>query len=42
MDGNGHAVTNLGVHEHWNSSMQKLYSRNLGKSEGIDLVQLGR
>lgn len=38
-DGNGHAVTNLGVHEHWNNSTEKLYSRNLGKDEGIELVQ---
>lgn len=38
-DGNGHTVTNLGVHEHWNNSTQKLYSRNLGKSEGIELIQ---
>ncbi len=39
-DGNGHSVTNLGVHEHWNNSGQKLYSRNLGKGEGIELVQI--
>ena len=39
-DGNGHAVSNLGVHEHWNNSKQKLYSRNLGKKEGIELVQI--
>ncbi len=39
-DGNGHTVTNLGVHEHWNNSEQKLYSRNLGKEEGIELIQL--
>ena len=37
-DGNGHTITNLGVHEHWNNSTQKLYSRNLGKDEGIELV----
>ncbi len=40
-DGNGHIVTNLGVHEHWNNSEQKLYSRNLEKEEGIEIVQLG-
>ncbi len=39
-DGNGHIVTNLGVHEHWNNSEQKLYSRNLEKEEGIEIVQL--
>lgn len=40
-DGNGHTVTNLGVHEHWNNSTKKLYSRNLGKDEGIELIQIG-
>lgn len=40
-DGNGHTVTNLGVHEHWNNSTEKLYSRNLGKDEGIELIQIG-
>ncbi len=39
-DGKGHTVSNLGVHEHWNNSKQKLYSRNLGKAEGIELVQI--
>lgn len=38
-DGAGALVTNLGVHEHWNNSIQKLYGRNLGKDEGIELVQ---
>lgn len=38
-DGNGHNVENLGVHEHWNDSVEKLYSRNLGKDEGIELIQ---
>lgn len=40
MDGNGRSVSNLGVHEHWSNSEQKLYSRNLGKQEGIELVQI--
>ena len=39
-DGNGQPVGNLGVHEHWNNSIEKLYSRNLGKDEGIELIQL--
>ena len=39
-DSQGHMVTNLGVHEHWNNSTEKLYGRNLGKSEGIELIQL--
>src|SRR5574344_1371480 len=37
-DGNGKRLTNLGVHEHWNNATDKQYSRNLGKSEGIELV----
>lgn len=40
-DGNGHTVTNLGVHEHWNNSSEKLYSRNLGEDEGIELIKIG-
>ena len=39
-DSRGHIVTNLGVHEHWNNSAQKQYSRNLGKDEGIELILL--
>lgn len=37
-NGDGETVTNLGVHEHWNHSSEKLYSRNLGKDEGIELI----
>lgn len=40
-DGNGHTISNLGVHEHWNNSTEKLYSRNLGKNEGIELIYIG-
>lgn len=40
MNGNGKKVTNAGVHEHWNNSTQKQYSRNLGKTEGIELVYI--
>lgn len=39
-DSRGNAVSNLGVHEHWNNSTQKQYSRSLGKGEGIELVAL--
>lgn len=39
-NGNGRLVTNLGVHEHWNNSIEKQYSRNLGKNEGIELIYL--
>ncbi|MCM1218034.1 MAG: DUF362 domain-containing protein [Lachnospiraceae bacterium] len=37
-DGNGKVLSNLGVHEHWNNSTDKQYSRNLGKEEGIELI----
>lgn len=40
-NGNGKQVTNLGVHEHWNNAIEKQYSRNLGKSEGIELIKIG-
>jgi len=30
----------LGVHEHWNNPIDKQYSRNLGKGEGIELVKI--
>lgn len=39
-DSQGHTVTNLGVHEHWNNSTQRQYSRNLGATEGIELIRI--
>lgn len=39
-DSQGHIVSNLGVHEHWNNSTDKQYSRNLGKAEGIELIKI--
>ncbi len=36
----GVAMASLGVHEHWNNLQEKLYSRNLGRDEGIELVTL--
>ncbi len=39
-DNQGNNVLNLGVHEHWNNSLEKLYSRNLGKNEGIELIKI--
>jgi hypothetical protein len=36
-EGDGTRLTSLGVHEHWNNSADKKYSRNLGKGEGIEL-----
>ncbi len=38
INGNGKKIINLGVHEHWNNPVDKQYSRNLGKNEGIELV----
>ncbi len=40
-NGAGERAGNLGVHEHWNNSADKQYSRNLGKSEGIELIYIG-
>lgn len=37
-NGNGEVIVNLGVHEHWNNAKEKKYSRNLGRSEGIELM----
>ncbi|MBN2610426.1 MAG: DUF362 domain-containing protein [Bacteroidales bacterium] len=39
-ENDGIALESLGVHEHWNNSTDKQYSRNLGSGEGIELVQL--
>ena len=39
-DGYGNPVGSLGVHEHWDSPQTKRYSRNLGGSEGIELIRV--
>ena len=39
-DSQGNVAANLGVHEHWNNSIDKQYSRNLGKDEGVELIYL--
>jgi hypothetical protein len=36
---NNAMITSLGVMEHWNNATEKKYSRNLGKKEGIELIQ---
>lgn len=36
----GVCLASLGVHEHWNNAQEKLYSRNRGLEEGIELVAL--
>lgn len=37
---NGIKTGSLGVFEHWNNSRDRQYSRNLGKSEGIELITI--
>lgn len=39
-DGSGKGLASLGVHDHWNNPEKKKYARNLGKSEGIELVMV--
>ena len=39
-NGDGVRLQSLGVHEHWNNSTDKQYSRNLGTAAGIELVRL--
>jgi hypothetical protein len=38
-ENDGTPLKSLGVHEHWNNSTEKKYSRNLGKGIGIELIQ---
>jgi len=37
-ENDGTRLQSLGVHEHWNNPVDKRYSRNLGKKNGIELV----
>ncbi|HYQ59354.1 MAG TPA: two-component regulator propeller domain-containing protein, partial [Draconibacterium sp.] len=39
-DNSGKPMPSLGVHEHWNNPENKQYSKNLGKSYGIELVSI--
>jgi len=39
-EGDGTYLPSLGVHEHWNNANEKLYSRNLGIGNGIELISL--
>ncbi|MFO7668722.1 MAG: two-component regulator propeller domain-containing protein [Bacteroidales bacterium] len=39
-DRSGTALASLGTHEHWNNAAKKQYSRNLGRSEGIELISV--
>ncbi|MBN2136785.1 MAG: SMP-30/gluconolactonase/LRE family protein [Sedimentisphaerales bacterium] len=40
--GNVKRLASLGVHEHWNNTEDKQYSRNLGSGKGIELVAVSR
>jgi len=40
-ENDGSGLTSLGVHEHWNNSSERKYSRNLGTGEGIELFKVG-
>ncbi|MFC1761070.1 DUF362 domain-containing protein [Planctomycetota bacterium] len=39
-DNSGKPLPSLGVHEHWNDPVRQQYSRNLGKSKGIELISV--
>ncbi|HTX17803.1 MAG TPA: DUF362 domain-containing protein [Bacteroidota bacterium] len=39
-NGDGIRLPSLGVHEHWNNSTDRMYSRNLGTGAGIELVRI--
>jgi hypothetical protein len=39
-NGDSVRLQSLGVHEHWNNSTDREYSRNLGTGNGIELVKL--
>lgn len=42
LDGAGNPAESLGVHEHWNNATERLYSRDRGEAEGIELVRILR
>ena len=37
-ENDGTPIGSLGTHEHWNNDSEKLYSRNLGLNNGIELI----
>jgi hypothetical protein len=37
-EGDGSTISSLGVHEHWDNSADKKYTRNLGTGNGIELI----
>ena len=42
LDGAGNPAKSLGVHEHWNNAVERLYSRDRGEGEGIELFRILR
>ena len=39
-ENDGTGLQSLGVHEHWNNTMDRKYSRNLAKGKGIELLSV--
>jgi hypothetical protein len=39
-DRDGNPMASQGVHEHWNNAADKMYSRNLGTGDGIELFRV--
>ena len=39
-ENDGTPLKSLGIHEHWNNSIEKKYSRDLGLNIGIELIRL--
>lgn len=39
-ENDGTGLQSLGVHEHWNNAIDRKYSRNMGKDEGIELLSV--
>ncbi|MBN1413723.1 MAG: DUF362 domain-containing protein [Bacteroidales bacterium] len=39
-DNSGTPISSLGVHEHWNNTVDMQYSRNLATGEGIELIKI--
>ena len=37
-ENDGSVLTSLGVHEHWKNASEKLYTRNMGTGNGIELI----
>jgi len=41
-ENDGTPLTSLGIHEHWNNSIDKQYSKELGIGDGIDFIKLNK